>query len=185
MNRFLILQAIFVAVTLPLFGQQAKKTTILYNVTPLEVDLAPDGTIVNIHGRADEYFKGYQLVKNKDVDNLEAKVGNDFYQPKQKYTVSTDVLNLDFKDNLALLTRNSIAAIDEAAIRLLAKPDLKLLITPYKSQLSSDEKILLTNRIKTVLMYFEIKGISKSNIAFNDTAQTTKDGQIILTYINN
>ena len=45
------------AISVTLSAQDAvKKTVILYNVVPLDVDLAPDGTIISINGRADEYF---------------------------------------------------------------------------------------------------------------------------------
>lgn len=164
-------------------AQTTKKTIVLYNVSPLEVDLAPDGTIINIYGKADDYFKGYTLVKNAEPIDLLASKSAEFYKPNDKFTVGTKVYNLEFRPDFALLTRTAIAGIDESVVQLLSNPEQKLLITPYTSGKSPDQKILLENRLKTVLMYLEIKGIAKSQIAINDIAQSTKADQLVMTLI--
>ncbi len=162
---------------------KVRTTVILYNVTPLKVDLAPDGTIVNIHGKEDDYFKGYTLVKNADSEDILANSDGAFYMPSKDFTVAPKALNLDYRSDLALLSSKAISAIDESVAYLSANPSQKVMITPYKSSGTSDQLLLLDNRIKTVLMYLEIKGIAKNRIALNGEPQSTNPNQMILTFL--
>jgi hypothetical protein len=183
MKDILTILAIFFVISNSFAQDKARTTVILYNVTPLKVDLAPDGTIINIHGRDDDYFKGYSLVRNTDPMESGIAGANGFFKPKDGFTVANKVFNLDYKPDLALLTRSSIASIDEAVVYLLANPAEKLLITPYKTAGTKDEKILFDNRMKTALMYLEIKGLSKQQIAMNEVPQTAQADKMILTFI--
>jgi hypothetical protein len=160
-----------------------RTTVILYNVTPLKVDLAPDGTIINIHGKEDDFFKGYALVKNAESDIDLVASNTEFYKPNVGYTVAPKALNLDYRPDLALLSSKAIAAIDEAVIYLTANPEQKIMITPYRASNSSDNQLLLDNRLKTALMYLEIKGVPKGKIALNQESQTTNPNQLILTFL--
>ena len=185
--RKIIVTLILFAGSFALFSQNkegVRTTVILYNVTPLKVDLAPDGTILNIHGKEDDYFKGYSLVKGSDdQDESIASTGTEFYKPNVGYSVAPKAYNLDFKPDLALLSRNAIAAIDQAIVYLSANPEQKIMITPYQSSTNSDAKLLLDNRLKTALMYLEIKGIPRGKIALNQDIQTTNPNQLILTFL--
>lgn len=184
--RNLITTLVFVAGTFTLFSQKTegvRTTVILYNVTPLKVDLAPDGTILNIHGKEDDFFKGYSLVKGSDDQDESIASTSEFYKPNTGYSVAPKAYNLDFKPDLALLSRNAIGAIDQAIIYLSANPDQKIMITPYQPSSNPDAKLLLDNRLKTALMYLEIKGIPRGKIALNQDVQTTNPNQLILTFL--
>ncbi|HMP30156.1 MAG TPA: hypothetical protein PKD85_11175 [Saprospiraceae bacterium] len=186
MKKIVILISFLLAGYLSVIGQTQegiRTTIILYNVTPLKVDLAPDGTIINIHGKEDDYFKGYSLVKNDDSSIDLVASNTEFYKPNVGYTVAPKAFNLDFRSDLALLSSKAIAAIDEAVVYLTANPDQKIMITPYKASLSKDNQLLLDNRLKTALMYLEIKGIPKGKIALNQDVQSTNPNQLILTFL--
>jgi hypothetical protein len=184
MKKITQLLIIFLTTYSALSAQNGVRTTvILYNVTPLKVDLAPDGTIVNIHGKEEDYFKGYTLVKNADSDDILATSDGAFYTPSKDFAVAPKALNLDYRSDLALLSSKAIAAIDESVAYLSANPSQKVMITPYKGTGTSDQLLLLDNRIKTVLMYLEIKGIPKNRIALNGEPQTTIPNQMILTFL--
>lgn len=160
----------------------SKKAIILYNVVPLEVELSKDGTIITVNGRADEYFTGYKLVRVNQY--LDPSIANsaEFFKPAEDYTVTPKVYNIDFREELAILNRTSIVNLDEVVSQVIYNSDQNVMITPYQAN-SLEEKLLLENRLKSVLMYLEIKGISKGRIALNEIPQTVRKGQLIATII--
>lgn len=160
----------------------SKKAIILYNVVPLEVELSNDGTILSVNGRADEYFTGYKLVRvNQYLDPAIANA-SEFLKPAEDYTVTPKVYNIDFREDLAILNRTSIANLDEVVSQIIYNSEQNVMLTPYAAN-SAEEKILLENRLKAVLMYLEVKGISKGKIALNEIPQTVRKGQLIATII--
>ncbi|HMS67999.1 MAG: hypothetical protein IPL23_30090 [Saprospiraceae bacterium] len=171
------------AISVTLSAQDAvKKTVILYNVVPLDVDLAPDGTIISINGRADEYFTGYTLVKvNQYLDPMLAN-SSEFFTPPDDYQVTTKVYNVEFRNDLAILTRPSIVNIDDLVTQIAYNSGQKIMLTTYEVK-NAEEKLLLENRLKTVLMYLEVKGVAKAQIAINEIPQTVRKSQIIATVI--
>lgn len=178
-----LIAIIFAISCATLFAQDApKKAVILYNVVPLEVELSNDGTILSVNGRADEYFTGYKLIRvNQYLDPSFAN-NSEFFKPAEDYAVTTKVYNLDFREELAILNRNSIANLDEIVSQIIYNADQNVMLTPY-SVTTTEEKILLENRLKSVLMYLEVKGISKGKIALNEIPQTVRKGQLIATII--
>ena len=185
MKKILGLTAIL-AGALSLFGQNkegVRTTVILYNVTPLKVDLAPDGTILTIHGKEDDFFKGYSLVKGGEDQDESVASTTDFYKPNVGYTVAPRSYNIDFRQDYALLSRKAITSIDEAIVYLATNPDQKIMITPYQSLPDSGSKLLLDNRLKAALMYLEVKGVPRGKIALNQDVQTTNPNQLIITFL--
>lgn len=159
-----------------------KSTVILYNVVPINAELAPDGTIISIDGRADDFFKGYTLIQSQKYLDPTLADAKSLYVPPKGYAVSTRVFNLSFRPNYANLTRPSIVNLDELVANIAANPTQKIMLTGYSPD-ATDEKLLLENRFKTVLLYLEIKGVSKGQIAINETPQLAMKDQIIGTII--
>lgn len=181
MKKLLVFFIIFASLHLSA-QDSAKNTVILYNIVPLNAELAPDGTIISIQGRADDFFKGYTLVQSQKYLDPALADANSLYMPPKGYAVSTKVFNMAFRPSFANLTRPSIINLDELVANIAANPTQKIMLTGYNPN-NAEEKLLLANRFKSVLLYLEIKGVSKGQVAINETPQLAMQDQIIGTII--
>lgn len=169
--------------TLPAFSQgEAKTGVILYNVVPVSAEILPDGTIVSIDKKVENYLEGYTIVNVKKSLNPNATADEAYTSPGEGYTVSKQVYNLMFGKDLAKLSKAILTALDEAASTIATDPTKKVMLTAYNPS-SAEEAILLKNRLNACLLYLEIKGLTKSQIAINDIPQETNDNLIIATIL--
>jgi hypothetical protein len=170
-------------IALSLSAQESRKTVILYNVVPLSVELLPDGTIKTIYGKAEHFFKGYQLVKREQYFSPSAN--NDKYaEMTTDVIVSTDIFRMPFDEQVALLNENTIAALDQIKNMLFTNPDKKILISSYTiDQTNKREVILLQNRLASCLSYLDIMGVSKDQIVIDGSPQINQNNVITATAI--
>ncbi len=175
----------FVLILLSAQGQDSKKTVILYNVVPLSVELLKDGTIKSIYGKADHYFKGYQIVKRESSFSENADNQN-FASINNDVVVSTDITRLIFDNQLAVLNQGTIAGLDKIKQDLFLNPSKKIMLTSYTiDQSNKRESILLQNRLASCLSYLEIMGVSKDRIVLDSNTQTSVSGAILAVEIVN
>ena len=177
LNRtFILLIMAFFVVTLSQ-AQNTKKTVILYNVVPLSVELVNDGTIKTIYGRADHFFKGYQLVqRDRYFSEDKAEVLEEQYED---VIVSTDIKYLGFDDQVATLNKTTISLLDQIKNTLFQNPERKVMLTSYKiNEGSKREVILLKNRLASCLSYLDIMGVSKDRIVIDSKTQDQNSGVI-------
>ena len=177
LNRtFSLLIMTFFVVTL-CQAQNTKKAVILYNVVPLSVELVNDGTIKTIYGRADHFFKGYQLVqRDRYFSEDKAEVLEEQYED---VIVSTDIKYLGFDDQVATLNKTTISLLDQIKNTLFQNPERKVMLTSYKiNEGSKREVILLKNRLASCLSYLDIMGVSKDRIVIDSKTQDQNSGDI-------
>lgn len=164
-------------------AQDSKKTVILYNIVPVDASISSDGDILEIYGQNDTYLRGYQIVKQDRTLPNESVIpeGADI---NGLYTVVKDNFNLNYEADRATLTRTIIQNLDNAADAVFLNPANKILITTYSSKgLSNRGKVLFDNRLKSILSYLEIKGLSKSQIIISPDQQSDVTDNIIITVI--
>ena len=177
LNRaFSLLIITFFVITLSQ-AQNTKKTVILYNVVPLSVELVNDGTIKTIYGRADHFFKGYQLVqRDRYFSEDKSEVLEEQYED---VIVSTDIKYLGFDDQVATLNKTTISLLDKIKNTLFQNPERKVMLTSYKiNEGSKREVILLKNRLASCLSYLDIMGVSKDRIVIDSKTQDQNSGVI-------
>lgn len=159
-----------------------KQSIILYNVVPISVDIDSEGTIHSINGEVQDYLEGYTLVKNK-ISLDPSATGNEVYEgPKDGYTTSKQVYNLRFNPQMAKLSRETMAAMDQSISAVAQDPSKKVMLTSYAPN-GAEETILLKNRLSACLLYFQIKGLSKRQIAINEIPQESDKHLLIATIL--
>ena len=177
LHRTLCLLPVFLLFSVIGSAQSSKKAVILYNVVPLSVELVNDGTIKTIYGRADHFFKGYQLVQR---DRYFSEEKSDILEEKyDDVIVSTDIKYLSFNNQVATLNKETIQLLDEIKNALFQNPERKVMLTPYKiNESSKTQVILLKNRLASCLSYLDIMGVSKERIVIDSKTQDQSSGMI-------
>ncbi len=172
----------FVLLTEIVSGQDSRKTIILYNVVPLSVELVSDGTIKAVYGRADHYFKGYQLIqREEDVQN-----DKDYADMPSNSLVSEDVYRINYQKDVATLNEQAIKDLEAIKVLLFTQQDKKIIITPYEiDEQNKKEVILSQNRLSACLSYLEILGVNKEQIILDNTSQINNEESIIISSISN
>lgn len=166
--------------------QSARKTVILYNIVPVDASIAPDGEIMEIYGKNESYLRGYTIVKQDKTIPAADPTTETTTDPSINglYRVVKDNYNLTYTSGKATLSRDIIRQLDGAADAVFLYPANKILITPYaKEGLSSRDKVLYDNRLKSILSYLEIKGLSKNQVLIDQDQTSKVADQIIVTII--
>lgn len=180
----LVLPMLFIAQTLS--AQESRKTVILYNVVPLTVEVLKDGTIKQIYGKADHYFKGYQLLRRDNYLSEDDNPNFAYSELGDNLIVSTNYTELGFNDQVAVLNKATIAELDRIKNVLFQDPSKKVILTSY--HVDKDLKravILLQNRLKACLSYLDIMGVSKDRIILDSKTQVNSSNAILATEVMN
>ena len=175
----------FCLIGLSAFSQvEKRKVVILYNTEPLNATVGTDGVVYEIHGKAENYLKGYKVVKSKyqPADQKDAK----YYKPSGEYVVGLESRTLLFPNGNATLSRASIDGLDEMIVKLFAGTErTKLLVTPYMAvENDKQSELLLQNRMNACLTYLALRGITRDQIVINEDISTVQREEIIITTID-
>jgi hypothetical protein len=159
--------------------ENLKKIVVLYNSEPLKVSVNAGGEIYDIHGKAEGYLSGFEIVKS-DLQRTTADQSGDFAKVEGYYVVSPDAEILGFRQGLATLSRPTIDALDNLAGKVFANPKTKIMLTPYKVNDKNQQQVyLLQNRMNSALAYLALRGISKNQIVISEEPSDNTKEEIL------
>lgn len=151
---------------------------ILYNSTPVKVQLAGDKIAAFVGEAPADYMQGYDLatpnkirLKSPHTPIVSESDGSEGNLVNGQYKVmSNERILLNYKMGYATLDKAIINALDEVALRLKADPDGLVLLTAHSKEDSSDATTLSSNRLSSAQTYLKIKGISLDRIQTESVA---------------
>ena len=179
-NIALVLFASLTALTA--FSQEdLKKVVVLYNTEPIKVSVNAGGEIFDIHGKAEGYLSGYQVVKN-DHALKPGDQATDFAKVEGYYVVSPDNEVLSFKEGLATLSKPIIESLDNLVTQIISDTRKKILMTPYQvNDKNTAEVYLLQNRMNSCLAYLALRGVSKNQIVIAEEPNKSGKKELLAT----
>lgn len=173
MNYLRNASATVVAVLLVVSSTSSQEDKIiLYNSTPVKVQLAGDKIAAFVGEAPVGYMEGYNLATpNKVIVEspsapivAESSASNGNLVNGQYKVMTNERILLNYKVGYATLDKAIINALDEVALRLKADPAGLVLLTAHSKEESSDAEKLSANRLSSAQTYLKIKGISLDRI---------------------
>jgi hypothetical protein len=141
------------------FAQDSKNTVILLNTEPVRVDLATNGDIKAIYGIEEGFLADFIIEKNEfDLNLVEKPINPEDIEGYKIVFVPT--IDVKFDEEYATLNSGNISKLDYVVNEVLRDQDKKLIIrNPV-----SDNAMLSKNRLKAIMTYLTIKGVSRGLI---------------------
>jgi hypothetical protein len=170
---------IFVGIQINAQEENLKKMVVLYNSEPLRVSVNAGGEIYDIHGKAEGYLSGFEVVKS-DMQRSASSDESDFAKVEGYYVVSPEVEILGYRQGLATLSRPTIDALDNLISKVFVNPKTKIMLTPYKvNEKNLQQVYLLQNRMNSALAYLALRGISKNQIVISEEPSDNTKEEIL------
>jgi hypothetical protein len=146
-----------------LLSQDSKNTVILLNTEPVRVELASNGEINTLYGIEEGYLDEFIVERNQfELNLVEKPLDPDEIEGYKIVFIPT--MDLVFESQYATLNNGNIAKLDYVVNELIRDRDKKVII---RNPLN-DNTILNKNRLKAIMTYLNIKGVSRGLILLED-----------------
>jgi len=191
---------VFLFLFFSLSAMTQKEAVILYNNTPIKVELEGD-KIKTIISEVPGHMKGYDTTKKEKVKPVvTAKLDQPSSNGTVVSTTKTDVVDnkpnaaypiktseniyLYYKPNYATLSKEIINDLNKVIARMAEDPNIRISISANRVTGKPTTTKLAQNRLKAAKTYIRIKGIDESRILTElNITDTTNVDQLTLNFL--